>query len=175
MTNGVNMIDLLNKVKELFVRDDIGIIYHDGDVIKAVRSIFQREVSQLQKMKKDVLENNKNYKLNVSQFYLNNKKNDIHIENLQQYLIYNKKLSKREVEYLDTRDLIKLSIQHTEIQDLDKNRIEKFIYEMEQIVDVFKLENPKKMDLLNEKNKNLFSDYVDSFVHGNKKIEEHLK
>ncbi len=54
MTNGVNMIEILNKVKDFFIKEDLGMVYTSSDVINSVKSIFQRELSQLQKMKREV-------------------------------------------------------------------------------------------------------------------------
>jgi hypothetical protein len=169
------MLEILNKIKELFVGENVGILSTEADVRNSVRSIFQREMAQLKKMKKEVLDDNKNYKLNISQFYFNNKKNDIHIENIKMFLLLNKKYPKKTINSMENRDLIKYSLKSIEMSELDNSRIQKFIYEKEQIIDIFKFENPKDMNLLEPSNKNLFSQYVDSFLKGNSKIEEHIR
>ena len=61
------------------------------------------------------------------------------------------------------------------MEELNKDRIEKFMYEFEQIVQVFSLDESKKLDLLDNHKKSVFNQYVDTFIKNNGKIEKYLK
>jgi hypothetical protein len=176
---GFFMLEVVKtKIKELIGNKEIGIFTTDREVLSAVRNILAREMGQMNKMRQDVLQENKNYKLNLSQLYFtrySSKNNDVNLEVIKMYLHQSKLFSYKEIKTLSNKEIIIVAIKSIEIEELNKNRVEKFIMESSKIIDVFKLNETNKLDLMKESQKNLFSQYIDSFNKGNKKIEEHLK
>ena len=164
------------KIKELIGNEKVGIFTTDTEVLSAIRNILSREMGQLNKMRQDVLEENKNYKLNLSQLYFTrytSKTNDVNLEVIKMYLRQNKNFTYKEMQSLENKEIIIAAINSIETEELNKNRVEKFMHEVAQIVKTFKLNDSNDLDLLKEKN--LFSQYIDSFSKGNNKIEDHLK
>lgn len=171
---------LIQKIKTILNTNteyDLFSLITEEEAMEAIKNIMLREMTQLKKMKEDVISNKDNYKLNISQFYFtrySKKNNDINMNQIKLFLTTKMEAKTEELDVLQNRDLIKQSLKFIKTTEVNKNRIEKFIYEIEQIIDVFSLNESKKLNLKDKENKNLFCNYVDSFIHGNNKIENHL-
>lgn len=166
---------IVNRIKEVLkIEKPLLVNITKEQVINSIKNILLKEMIQLKKMNKEIQENNENYKLNLSQFYLvhySSKKNDANIDALRMYLEMNNINSKS----ISNKEIIEKVINNIDIKDLNKDRIEKFLYEFEQIVQVFSLDESKKLDLLDNHKKSVFNQYVDTFLKNNGKVEKYLK
>lgn len=166
---------IVNRIKEVLkIEKSLLITITKEQAINSIKNILLKEITQLTKMNKEVQENNDNYKLNLSQFYLvhySSKNNDANIDTLRMYLEMNNINSKS----ISNKEIIEKVINNIDIKDLNKDRIEKFLYEFEQIVQVFSLDESKKLDLLDNHKKSVFNQYVDTFLKNNGKVEKYLK
>lgn len=166
---------IVNRIKEVLkIEKPLLVNITKEQVINSIKNILLKEMIQLKKMNKEIQENNENYKLNLSQFYLvhySSKNNDANIDALRMYLEMNNINSKS----ISNKEIIEKVINNIDIKDLNKDRIEKFLYEFEQIVQVFSLDESKKLDLLDNHKKSVFNQYVDTFLKNNGKVEKYLK
>lgn len=171
--------EIVNKIKEaLKIEQPFLLTITKEQVINSIKNVLLKEIIQLAKMNTEVQENNENYKLNLSQFYLihySSKKNDINMDMLKMYLEINNIVKNIENKDISNKEIIKKVIDNIDMKELNKDRIEKFMYEFEQIVQVFSLDESKKLDLLDNHKKSVFNQYVDTFIKNNGKIEKYLK
>lgn len=171
--------EIVNKIKEaLKIEQPLLLTVTKEQVVNSIRNVLLKEIIQLTKMNKEVQENNENYKLNLSQFYLihySSKKNDVNMDMLKMYLEINNIVKNIENKDISNKEIIKKVIDNIDMEELNKDRIEKFMYEFEQIVQVFSLDESKKLDLLESHKKSVFNQYVDTFLKNNGKIEKYLK
>lgn len=171
--------EIVNKIKEaLKIEQPLLLTVTKEQVVNSIKNILLKEIIQLTKMNTEVQENNENYKLNLSQFYLihySSKKNDVNIDMLKMYLEINNIVKNIENKDISNKEIIKKVIDNIDMEELNKDRIEKFMYEFEQIVQVFSLDESKKLDLLDNHKKSVFNQYVDTFIKNNGKIEKYLK
>jgi len=171
--------EIVNKIKEaLKIEQPLLLTVTKEQVVNSIKNILLKEIIQLTKMNTEVQENNENYKLNLSQFYLihySSKKNDVNIDMLKMYLEINNIVKNIENKDISNKEIIKKVIDNIDMEELNKDRIEKFMYEFEQIVQVFSLDESKKIDLLNSHKKSVFNQYVDTFLKNNGKIDKYLK
>lgn len=171
--------EIVNKIKEaLKIEQPLLLTVTKKQVINSIKNVLLKEIIQLTKMNTEVQENNENYKLNLSQFYLihySSKKNDVNMDMLKMYLEINNIVKNIENKDISNKEIIKKVIDHIDMEELNKDRIEKFMYEFEQIVQVFSLDESKKLDLLDNHKKSVFNQYVDTFIKNNGKIEKYLK
>ena len=171
--------EIVNKIKEVLkIEQPLLLTVTKEQVVNSIRNVLLKEIIQLTKMNKEVQENNENYKLNLSQFYLihySSKKNDVNMDMLKMYLEINNIVKNIENKDISNKEIIKKVIDNIDMEELNKDRIEKFIYEFEQIVQVFSLDESKKLDLLDNHKKSVFNQYVDTFIKNNGKIEKYLK
>ena len=171
--------EIVNKIKEpLKIEQPFLLTITKEQVINSIKNVLLKEIIQLTKMNTEVQENNENYKLNLSQFYLihySSKKNDVNMDMLKMYLEINNIVKNIENKDISNKEIIKKVIDNIDMEELNKDRIEKFMYEFEQIVQVFSLDESKKLDLLDNHKKSVFNQYVDTFIKNNGKIEKYLK
>tara|TARA_Y100000588_G_scaffold282343_1_gene299498 strand:+ start:21471 stop:21998 length:528 start_codon:yes stop_codon:yes gene_type:complete len=171
--------EIVNKIKEVLkIEQPLLLTVTKEQVVNSIRNVLLKEIIQLTKMNKEVQENNENYKLNLSQFYLihySSKKNDVNMDMLKMYLEINNIVKNIENKDISNKEIIKKVIDNIDMEELNKDRIEKFMYEFEQIVQVFSLDESKKLDLLDNHKKSVFNQYVDTFIKNNGKIEKYLK
>lgn len=171
--------EIVNKIKEaLKIEQPLLLTVTKEQVINSIKNVLLKEIIQLTKMNTEVQENNENYKLNLSQFYLihySSKKNDVNMDMLKMYLEINNIVKNIENKDISNKEIIKKVIDNIDMEELNKDRIEKFMYEFEQIVQVFSLDESKKLDLLDNHKKSVFNQYVDTFIKNNGKIEKYLK
>ncbi len=171
--------EIVNKIKEaLKIEQPLLLTVTKEQVVNSIKNILLKEIIQLTKMNTEVQKNNENYKLNLSQFYLihySSKKNDVNIDMLKMYLEINNIVKNIENKDISNKEIIKKVIDNIDMEELNKDRIEKFMYEFEQIVQVFSLDESKKLDLLDNHKKSVFNQYVDTFIKNNGKIEKYLK
>lgn len=171
--------EIVNKIKEaLKIEQPFLLTITKEQVINSIKNVLLKEIIQLTKMNTEVQENNENYKLNLSQFYLihySSKKNDVNMDMLKMYLEINNIVKNIENKDISNKEIIKKVIDNIDIEELNKDRIEKFMYEFEQIVQVFSLDESKNLDLLDNHKKSVFNQYVDTFIKNNGKIEKYLK
>ncbi len=171
--------EIVNKIKEaLKIEQPFLLTITKEQVINSIKNVLLKEIIQLAKMNTEVQENNENYKLNLSQFYLihySSKKNDVNMDMLKMYLEINNIVKNIENKDISNKEIIKKVIDNIDMEELNKDRIEKFMYEFEQIVQVFSLDESKKLDLLDNHKKSVFNQYVDTFIKNNGKIEKYLK
>ena len=85
--------EIVNKIKEVLkIEQPLLLTVTKEQVVNSIRNVLLKEIIQLTKMNKEVQENNENYKLNLSQFYLihySSKKNDVNMDMLKMYLEIN--------------------------------------------------------------------------------------
>ncbi len=171
--------EIVNKIKEaLKIEQPLLLTVTKEQVVNSIKNILLKEIIQLTKMNTEVQKNNENYKLNLSQFYLihySSKKNDVNMDMLKMYLEINNIVKNIENKDISNKEIIKKVIDNIDMEELNKDRIEKFMYEFEQIVQVFSLDESKKLDLLDNHKKSVFNQYVDTFIKNNGKIEKYLK
>ena len=81
--------EIVNKIKEVLkIEQPLLLTVTKEQVVNSIRNVLLKEIIQLTKMNKEVQENNENYKLNLSQFYLihySSKKNDVNMDMLKMY------------------------------------------------------------------------------------------
>lgn len=173
------LINLVGKFKEVLkIQDNFFLLsITQEQVINAIKNVIDKEIIQLKKINQDIQKDNQNYKLNLSQFYFLNyssKSNDVNMDLLRMYLKTNKIVKNIEKEDISNRDVVFNVINNINLEEINKDRIEKFIYEFEQIVQVFNLDESSNLDLLEERKKEVFNQYVDSFIKNNCKVDKYI-
>lgn len=171
-------INLVNKIKEVLKSEDnLFLSVTKDQAINAIRNILSKEITQLNKINADVQKDNENYKLNLSQFYFLNyssKKNDVNIDILKMYLEMNDIVQDVDKRHLSNIEVIEKVAENIEFEELNQHRLEKFLHEFEQIVQVFNLDDSNTIDLLEPHKKSVFNQYVDTFMKNNGKVEKYI-
>jgi len=173
---------MIGKIKErikklLSFKDESGFFIVEDEVINSVKCILLSEKLQINAMRNAVLEGNKYYKINLSQFYFTKyttKGNDHYIQKIKNYLVQSSLLPYEDLKLYSNMELVLLAVRNIDIKELNKNRVEKFIIEFTSIIEKFKLNDSNAVNLLDKESTKLFDQYVDSFNIANKKIELHL-
>lgn len=172
-------VEIVNKIKDaLKIEKPLLLTVTKEQAVNAIKNVFLKEIIQLKKMNKEVQEDNENYKLNLSQFYFihySSKKNDVNMDMLKMYLEINDVVKNIDDKKMSNKEIIEKVVNDLELKELNKNRIEKFLYEFEQIVQVFSLDESQKLDLLDNHKKSVFNQYVDTFLKNNGKVEKYLE
>ena len=171
-------VNLVNKLKEVLKSEDnLFLSVTKDQAINAIKNILSKEITQLNKINADIQKDNENYKLNLSQFYFltySSKKNDVNIDILKMYLEMNDIIPDIDNRTLSNREVVEKVADNIEFEELNKHRLEKFLYEFEQIVQIFNLDDSNAIDLLDPHKKSVFNQYVDTFMKNNGKVEKYI-